>query len=183
MLKAMRNLCFACILLLSVRPALAQMDAERYSPVEQANMDTINTMFDAFLTGDMDTLFGMLASDIVWEVNGSSDLNPLHGSRSGTDAVMEWFGQLDSLVETLDFGVDSMWADGDVVFVLCHNSGRLRENGNVVNQREMMVFWLADGRVTRLLDFDDSLQEYMAMTGGGDDEDADDEDEDMEDDD
>ncbi|MCB1218882.1 nuclear transport factor 2 family protein [bacterium] len=141
---------------------------ESHSELETANMDAIGAMFAAFGAGDMDAMLAAMTEDITWEVNGSSADLPLHGTWQGHDGVLAWMEAFDSRIEVMDFAVDGMWADGDVVFVLVHNSGRVKSTGVVVEQQELMMFWLVEGKVSRMLDFDDSVQQYFAMQGADD---------------
>jgi ketosteroid isomerase-like protein len=140
------------------------MYADRYSPEEQLNLAAAETMFNAFAAGEMDTFYGLLADDVVWEINGNPDLVPLHGAHYGVDAVRAWVEQLNAMVELLEFGADSYFADGDTVFVLFHDSGPGRATGKMIEQRELALITFENGEVVYFLCFGDSAQEHWALT-------------------
>jgi ketosteroid isomerase-like protein len=185
----MRTLMFLLLsVLLLAMPALARaqgmMDEGGYSAEESANLETVMAMFAAFDAGDMDTMLSLLSDDVIWEINGSSELVATHGQWHGHDGFLAWMELLMSEVEFLSFEVVGTWADGDTVFAYCRDSGRALSTGVIVEQQEIMMFTLADGKVVRMLNFDDSAQEYVAFGGGADDgEDADENETEMEDDD
>jgi len=58
---------------------------------EHSNVDLLRRGYDAFATGDMDTLRDLFSENIVWHVPGS---NILSGDYEGRDAVFGFFGKL-----------------------------------------------------------------------------------------
>lgn len=58
---------------------------------EHPNVGLLRKGYDAFATGDMDTLRDLLAENIVWHVPGN---NILSGDYEGRDAVFGFFGKL-----------------------------------------------------------------------------------------
>src|SRR3954454_24265968 len=55
------------------------------------NADLLNKGYDAFDKGDMDTIRGLFADDIVFHVPGNSQVS---GEYRGTDGVFGFFGKL-----------------------------------------------------------------------------------------
>ena len=58
---------------------------------DHPNVDLLRKGYDAFARGDMDTLRGLFAEDIVWHVPGN---NIISGDYEGHDAVFGFFGKL-----------------------------------------------------------------------------------------
>jgi ketosteroid isomerase-like protein len=57
------------------------------------NLETAKAAYEAFTSGDMETLKGLFAEDAEWQ---SSDELPLGGTTKGRDAILANFGQLPS---------------------------------------------------------------------------------------
>ena len=172
----MRNylLSFCVVLIVAAWTTTAMAAPEVFSPTpmypshytaeEQTNLAAAETLFNAFAVGDMDTFFGALASDVVWEINGSPEVISSHGAYYGVAAVQDWVADLSAEVEFLEFGTDQFFADGDTVIVLFHDSGIVRATGKMIDQREVAVITYEDGKVVNFLCFDDSAQELLALT-------------------
>ena len=155
------------VLIAAASPAWPQATAEQaggWTAAEQANVEATQALFAAFLAGDIDGFLTGLADDVVWEINGSPDFVPNHGVWEGVDAVREWIGLLEADVEFVEFTPERYWADGDTVIVVCHEVGVVRATGKQIDQREVMLFTYADGKVASFMGFDDSAQEQWAMT-------------------
>lgn len=56
-----------------------------------SNVDTAKAAYEAFSSGDMETLSGYFAENAEWE---SSDQLPNGGTTSGRDAIIENFGRI-----------------------------------------------------------------------------------------
>ena len=58
---------------------------------EHPNVEQARRGYEAFATGDMATLTGVIADDVVWHVTGAG---PLSGDYHGRDQVFGFFGRL-----------------------------------------------------------------------------------------
>lgn len=58
---------------------------------DHPNVDLLRNGYEAFAKGDLDTLRGFFAEDIVWHVPGN---NMMSGDYKGHDAVFGFFGKL-----------------------------------------------------------------------------------------
>jgi uncharacterized protein len=63
---------------------------------QHANIQRLQRGYEAFGTGDMETVSDLLADDVVWHVGGSSAIS---GDYKGKDAVFGFFGKLMQLTE------------------------------------------------------------------------------------
>lgn len=144
--------------------AAADEDPGRYTAEEQANLAAAQACVDAFAAGDMDGFYAALADDVVWQINGSRDLVPSHGTWVGIDAVRDWVALVNEELEFIDFGPDQFFVDGDTVIVIMHERDRVPATGKLIEQLEVGLFTFADGKVVNFLLFDDSGQEHWAMT-------------------
>jgi ketosteroid isomerase-like protein len=76
---------------------------------------TLETVYDAFGRGDMETVGSLYADDIEWRVNGPS---PVAGEYEGKEAVFGFFEQMMAQYDgTLSVEVTAMAADEEHGFV------------------------------------------------------------------
>ena len=81
------------------------------------NAQLIQRAYQAFGSGDLPTVFGILGQDITWHVPGSS---PLSGDYKGHEQVSAFFGATMELSgSTFTIDVTDILAQGDQVVVLC----------------------------------------------------------------
>lgn len=126
------------------------------------NIATVRRGFDAFATGDMDTLRDVLAPDIEWHLPGRSTIS---GDYSGIDAVLGFFGALFQLsggtfkAELVECGE----LTSDLVACLIHRSGAMP--AGAVDQRTMLLFQLRDGRAVEVTEFAYDLYAYDEAVG------------------
>lgn len=107
------------------------------------NEDLVRQGFEAFSSGDMDTLRQLLAPDVRWHVPGR---NPLSGTHKGPDEVVTLFGRYAELSDgTIRIEVHDVVANDRHVFAAyvtsAERGGRKYRDGNV------LMFHVAGGRV------------------------------------
>ncbi len=112
-----------------------------------AATELVRRGYAAFAQGDMATLAGVFAPDIVWtHMNDDRWAEPKHGF----DAVAAFFGESVQLtagtlrVEAKRFLVDDA---ADTVAVIAHMYGS-RPDGRRLDDEQVHVFRIADGRAT-----------------------------------
>ena len=111
------------------------------SPDENAAI--VRRGYEAFNSGDVQTLAGLFSEDAVWHVAGR---NRLSGEKRGRDACLSYFGQLGEISQgTLRAEVHDIVANNDHVVAL-HTSIGQRE-GKSLNVHTALVFHLRDGKV------------------------------------
>jgi ketosteroid isomerase-like protein len=107
------------------------------------NVATMRRAYDAFNTGDMDTLTELM-NETVWHLPGRSEMA---GDYQGTGATLEYFGQLaEKTGGTFRAELQHMAAVGDSRVVGIQRSTAER-NGKRLDVDNCIVFELRDGRV------------------------------------
>jgi uncharacterized protein len=120
----------------------------------QEDVALVRRGYEAFSAGDMDTLRELFTEDAVWRVAGSGALS---GMKQGRDAILAYFGELGSRSNgTVKVDLEDV-AAGDR-YVIGVQSNRAERDGRSLDQRSALVFTLADGKVTEVLE----LQEDTA---------------------
>ena len=87
------------------------------------NTDTLKRGYDAFNSGDIETLSGVFAEDVRWE--GSNDERvPGAGTHDGRDDVLNALGQATEPFESIKSSPDEWIEDGDRQAYFDHLSQR-----------------------------------------------------------
>jgi ketosteroid isomerase-like protein len=162
---------------------------QAYSRAEQDNIEAANQLIDAISSGDVSAVKALLASNVVWEVRGSSATVPMQGSWTGTDMLDDWVENNEPLWESINLGSPEAFADGQQVILLgqtaeyepagitdvLHDS----DNDGIADADEMDVVtpvalgkcgqpWVAiltfsGGKVSQFKVFDNSAATYWAL--------------------
>jgi hypothetical protein len=100
--------------------------------------------YEAFAKGDLDTLNGLMADDLVWHVPGN---NPLSGDYRGKEAVLGLFGKImERSGGTLHQEIHDILANDEHAVVMVVS--RAEREGKTLEDRQVHVLHLKDGKVT-----------------------------------
>jgi uncharacterized protein len=108
------------------------------------NEDLLRRGYEAFSTGDLNTVFSLFADDMVWHNGGS---NQLTGDYRGQEAIMGMFGNLLEVTGgTLRLDIHDVLANDThgVVLVTAH----AERDGQPIAVREVNIWHVADGKAT-----------------------------------
>jgi ketosteroid isomerase-like protein len=107
------------------------------------NADLLNTGYDAFDKGDMDTVRELFADDIVFHVPGSSQVS---GEYRGQNDVFGFFGKLMELSGgTFKIERHAVLADDEHATVLSTTTAQ--REGKTLKSKTADVFHVKDGKV------------------------------------
>jgi ketosteroid isomerase-like protein len=113
------------------------------SSVSERNVELARKGYEAFNTGDVQTVFGLFADDVVWHISGSG---PLAGDYRGKEAVMELFGRFLQVVDDQKTEVHDILANDQHTVVLA--TVTFGRQGRTLEQRVTDVIHPdAEGRV------------------------------------
>lgn len=108
------------------------------------NEDLVRKGYQAFLSGDMATLDGLFADDIVWHVPGH---NILSGDFRGKQEVFGEFQKLGELVgSSFSLDIHAVLADDEHAVVLARATAE--REGRRLDDNSVQVFHVKDGKVT-----------------------------------
>ncbi len=109
----------------------------------QENAATIRRGYEAFNSGDLQTLTELFAEGVVWHGGGRGRFT---GDKRGRDATFAYFGQLGELTgNTFRAELHDVAASEEHVVGLHRNTGE--RAGRSLNLREALVFHLRDGKI------------------------------------
>jgi ketosteroid isomerase-like protein len=110
------------------------------------NEDLVRRGYDAFSSGDVQTLRELWDPDIVWHAFGRSQLS---GDHRGVDAVLGYFGQIMELSGgTLRVEVHDVVANDEHAVGL--HSVHAERAGKTLDDNHTLVFHVRDGKVTEV---------------------------------
>jgi ketosteroid isomerase-like protein len=108
------------------------------------NEELIRKGYEAFLSGDMEALSGLLADDIIWHSPGR---NQLSGDFRGKEEVFATFAKLIELTGgTFNLEIHDVLANDTHAVVLARATGE--REGMKLDDNGVQVFHMTDGKVT-----------------------------------
>lgn len=114
-----------------------------------SNEDLLRRGYEAFATGDIDTVLTVFADDIAWHVGGS---NQTSGDYHGHQEVMGFFVKLMELSGgSFRLDVHDILANDTHGIVLATAHGQ--RDGQQLTAREVNIWHLADGKATEFWAF------------------------------
>ena len=125
--------------------------------MESQNTKIVQDAFAAFGKGDITTLLGLMADDIVWQpVMGTAPHVPFSASRQGKPAVAEFFQQVATSEDFTQFEPREFIAQGNDVVAIGHYRAVAKATGKSFEADFAMAFTVKDGKVARFREFTDS---------------------------
>jgi uncharacterized protein len=131
--------------------------------MSEQNVAIVRRAFDAYSAGDIDTVLGLCAEDIV--VAQASELPGVPPLQHGHDGVLEAFGIWPEQWDDFEIEIQGILADpGDYVVVATRQSGRGKQSGVEVQADFTFVFTIAHGKVSEWRIF---VHESQALAAAG----------------
>jgi ketosteroid isomerase-like protein len=125
------------------------------------NQAVIQAAFECFAKGDIDGILAKLTDDVIWEGPDNSDL-PYSGTFRGKSRVKEFFSGVGQ-IEVASFEPQEFFNVGNNVIVIGRWGGKVRKSGKSFQSNWVFVFELADGKIRRLRDFQDTATTAAAF--------------------
>ena len=113
---------------------------------ERNNTAIAQQAYDNFKKGDIQALLNLMSDDIIWELPEIEDV-PIAGSRSGRDAVGEFFAMVARDQDLIVFEPREFVADGDKVVALGHYQWRVRDTDREFATDFVHVFTIRNGKI------------------------------------
>jgi ketosteroid isomerase-like protein len=135
---------------------------------EQQNIDLVKKLYEAFGKGDIDTIIGSLADQLVWRFDASSVI-PYAGEYKTPDQVKDgFFGSLASTQKDYALKTDEFIAQDDKVVMVGSYGATVDATGKRFDLPLVHVWRIQNGKVTRFLVFTDTAKvaEAYSVEGG-----------------
>jgi uncharacterized protein len=111
------------------------------------NVDTLQRGYDAFNSGDGETLAGVFAEDVRWE-GTNDDRVPGAGTFDGRDDALAALGRSTEPFDSVQSHPDEFIEQGDTVVVLGRTEASTK-SGNEVKVPFVHVWRMSDGTIKR----------------------------------
>jgi ketosteroid isomerase-like protein len=125
------------------------------------NSDALKRGYDAFNSGDAETLAELYTDDVTWEGPNTSGV-PMSGKTEGRDAVLQALGQIGEYFERFNVSPDEMVEEGGTIVVLSHIEGKTR-SGNEVKMPGVEVWHMDGGKAKRVMSLVDTAEMKEAL--------------------
>lgn len=120
------------------------------------NEDLIRAGYQAFGSGDMDGLAGLLDPTVVWHVPGR---NPFAGDYEGHEAVFGYFGRMgQETAGSMNIEIHDVLANDEHGAALIHV--RAERGGRTIEERGVNVFHVNAGKVTEAWYYPEDIYAY-----------------------
>jgi ketosteroid isomerase-like protein len=108
--------------------------------VKQANIDTVQAVYDAFLRGELPDL-SMFTPDVEWEYGWESSPIPWLKPGRGPEHVASFFASLAENLEFKSFQVNQLLEAPGVVVALCSLECVVKSTGKVLREVDEPHVW------------------------------------------
>jgi uncharacterized protein len=125
------------------------------------NTDALKRGYDAFNSGDADTLADLYQDDARWEGPNTEGV-PMSGVHEGKDAIMEALRSAGEAFEDIRVSPDEMVEEDDTVVVLSHIEGKT-QSGNQVKLPGVEVYRMKDGKAQSVQSLVDTAEMKQAL--------------------
>lgn len=131
------------------------------APSDNANVDIIQGLYNAFAAGDVPAALADMSPDIIWNEAENfpyADGNPY----TGPDAIVAGvFARIMEDFETFQLVDQTLYSAGEnMVLATGRYAGTHRLTGKTMNAQHAHVWWLEDGKIIRFQQYADTKQAW-----------------------
>jgi uncharacterized protein len=125
------------------------------------NSDALRRGYDAFNSGDVETVASIFDDDIRWEGPNTEGLQ-MSGVSDGKDAVLQSLAKIGESFERFRASPDEMIEQGDTIVVLSHLEGTTK-SGNDVKLPGVEIWRMSGGKAQRVQSLTDTAEMKQAL--------------------
>jgi ketosteroid isomerase-like protein len=114
--------------------------------MSQENVEIVRRMYEAFHAGDAEGALAHFDPEVMFDVSVRVDGGIGHGREGLSAMVAQWVGAWEQWRET----IEEMRDLGDRVRVVSTQRGRGKGSGVEVEQRYVVLYEIADDKITRM---------------------------------
>jgi ketosteroid isomerase-like protein len=127
--------------------------------MSQENVDYMREAFEAFASGDVTRLAGLLDADVRWKA--VEDPVPRLGFNGVLESLAGWFEVWDEMHVELEELLDG---GGDDVVAIVNMRGRHAGSGSDITERFFQLWTIRDGKIVRFYEYK-SMREALEAAG------------------
>lgn len=125
------------------------------------NTDALRRGYEAFNSGDVETVSALLADDARWEGPASEGV-PMSGTHEGKQAVLQALGAIGGMFESFHVSPDEMIEQGDTVVVLSHAESTTK-SGTTLKLPGAEIWRMSGGIAQRIQSLSDTAEIKRAL--------------------
>lgn len=122
--------------------------------IETRNL--IQNFYQALANRELQTLLGLFAEEVDWDVPGNEELAPWLGKRQNRNEIKVFHQLLWQSVEPISAQIEHILADGNFGVATGRFSSRMLRSGQVYSSIFSAHFTLKDGKIIRYRFLEDS---------------------------
>ena len=122
------------------------------------NVILVQSLYSAFLNGQINTIIAALTPDVDWQTVGRTKDYPVFGPRKGVPAVQEFFKVVAESEEFSEFSPREFYPSADKVFVVGSYAGKVKKTGRPFATEWVHVFTIKGGKVGAFREHTDTAQ-------------------------
>lgn len=127
------------------------------------NVKTIQRVYEAFGRGDVAAILDTVNDDVDWATEAASTDAPWWGVRTDKGGVTEFFTQIATNLEVLEFTPLAMVGKDDDVLAVIHFRAKATKTGKTVDMELHHHFHFVGGKISRYRGTEDTLQTQRAL--------------------
>jgi ketosteroid isomerase-like protein len=123
-----------------------------------ANIKTIEGVYDAFTRGDVDAILAVVTDDVDWASETTSTVAPWYGVHHGRDGVGEFFTAFASAMDVEEFTPVAFAANDNDVLTVVRFRVRSKSTGREAAMDLHHVFRFREGKIAYYRGTEDTAQ-------------------------
>lgn len=116
-----------------------------------AAAEVVKKMFSAFAVADVDKILETVSDDTLWIYHGTQIIPKSHFE--GKEGVRNFFTNIFSRTEILNFETRQYIVEGNMVVVLGSEHQRVKRSGRELKQKWVQIYTVENGLITRMEKF------------------------------
>lgn len=127
------------------------------------NIKTIQLIYEAFGSGDLNAILDRVTDDVDWAAEASSTVAPWYGARHGKDGVAAFFEGFGSSMEVQEFTPFAFAGNDTEVHTVVHCRATARATGRAIDHNLHHFFRFRDGKISYYRGTEDTAQTEVAL--------------------
>jgi ketosteroid isomerase-like protein len=127
------------------------------------NSEALKRGYDAFNSGDAETVSEVFADDASWEGPNTPGV-PMSGMNEGKEAVLQALGAIGENFERFHVSPDEMVEEGDTIVVLSHLDAKTK-SGQELKLPGVEIWRMSGGKARRVQSLSDTAELKRALEG------------------
>lgn len=119
--------------------------------MENSAKQTVNKMFEAFASGNVDKILETVSDDTVWIYHGTQVIPK--GEYRGKDGARRFFEGILNGTEIIKFEPEQFIVEGNMIVVLGNEHQKVKRSGRELKQKWVQVYTIENSLIARMEEF------------------------------